>query len=477
MINRKNIIIIGGGFSGMVTAYFASKFFKNQKIILIEKNSTLGGLYNSVSFNKKFIFDHGMHLFYQCRNTLINNFYFKILKKSEWNILKGVKKDIAGNFYNDKLNTNSPYINIDEINSQDKLSFFEDICKNIKKKEGISKNNINKENSLDKYYLNKFGKNLTYKIIDPIIKKLWGFDLKKIDVVASKIVLLDRIILFNKKIANHLIKFDFFRSRIAYPNQIQLPKKYQSKQTYGLYPKKFGMFNVIKKLEKILYNSKIEIYLNTSINSFLIKKNKINELDIKNEKNSKKITNISKIFWTVPIFGLIPLLKLKTKGLKFDQNKKQIFVYLLSKERPKMNNNYYFMCFDKGYATFRVTSYFEYCKDAKKVNNLYPICMELHFENGDQKLDYKKIALKELSKFKIVKNINSIKYVFTEKAFGFFPIMTKKNTGAIKKIKKMINKKDIKNLFLGTQSPEKGIFFMHNILDQNIDLLYKLKNE
>ena len=98
-------------------------------------------------------------------------------------------------------------------------------------------------------------------------------------------------------------------------------------------------------------------------------------------------------------------------------------------------------------------------------------------KNDDKRLDYKKIALKELSKFKILNNINSIKHVFPEKAFGFFPIMTKKNTNSIKKIKKMIIKKNIKNLFLATQAPEKNIFFMHNILDQNIDLLYKLKNE
>ena len=52
MINRKSIIIIGGGLSGMITAYFASKFFKKYKIILIEKNAILGGLYNSVSFKK-----------------------------------------------------------------------------------------------------------------------------------------------------------------------------------------------------------------------------------------------------------------------------------------------------------------------------------------------------------------------------------------------------------------------------------------
>ena len=55
--------------------------------------------------------------------------------------------------------------------------------------------------------------------------------------------------------------------------------------------------------------------------------------------------------------------------------------------------------------------------------------------------------------------------------------MTKKNTHSIKKIKELINKKNIKNINLATQAPEKNIFFMNNILDQNIDLLYKLKNE
>lgn len=474
MINRKNIIIIGGGLSGMITAYFASKFFKKQKIILIEKNSILGGLYNSVTFKKKkFIFDHGMHLFYQCKNQLINKFYFKVFKKSEWHILKGVKKDIAGNFYKGKLNSNSPYINIEEESSYNKLKYFNDIYSNFKKRKKIN----DKQNCLDKYYLNKFGKNLTNNIIEPIIKKLWGFDLKKIDIVAAHIVLLDRIILFNKKIVNNLINLDFFRSRIAYPDQLQLPKKYHSNQKYALYPKKFGMFNVIKKIEKILTNSKIEVHLNTSINSILIKKNSIKEISIESKGIEQKIQNIYKIIWTVPLFGLIPLLKLKTKNLKFDKNKKQIFVYMLSKERPKMNGNYYFYCFDKGYSTFRVTSYYEYCKNAKKINKFYPLCIELHFENDDKRLDYKKVALKELSKFKIIKNINSIKYIFSEKAFGFFPIMTKKNTHSIKKIKELINKKNIKNINLATQAPEKNIFFMNNILDQNIDLLYKLKNE
>ena len=221
----------------------------------------------------------------------------------------------------------------------------------------------------------------------------------------------------------------------------------------------------------------LNIYLNYSINNFFIKNKKIDQINISNKKQNVIIKNVYKIFWTVPMFGLISILKLKFKKLELDKNKKQIFVYFLCKERPQMGGNYYFMCFDKNFFTFRVTSYYEYCRNSKKINSYYPLCMELHFESEIEKLDYKKIALKELFKFKIIKNINSIKHVFVKEASGFFPVMTLKNTAALSQIKKKINKRNLKNLFFASQSPENKIFFMHDVLDQNINLLYKLKND
>ena len=197
-----------------------------------------------------------------------------------------------------------------------------------------------------------------------------------------------------KNLMDKLIEIRFFRERFGYPDQLNLPKKFQSKQTYGLYPKKFGMFNVIKSLEKILFKSKINIRSSAKINSLKISNRKINEMTIQNNSSSEKIKNISFVLWTVPVFGLIPLLNLRFGNLNFDKNRKQIFVYILSKERPKMNGSYYFMCFDKGFATFRVTSYFEYCSNSKIKNNYYPICMEMHFNDDNQGLNYKKIALK-----------------------------------------------------------------------------------
>lgn len=54
-IKKNKIIIIGGGLAGMLTAYLAAQKYKKDKIILIEKNKELGGLFNSISFESNLL--------------------------------------------------------------------------------------------------------------------------------------------------------------------------------------------------------------------------------------------------------------------------------------------------------------------------------------------------------------------------------------------------------------------------------------
>ena len=88
---NKNIVVVGGGLPGMITAYLVKKKIYNFKVYLIEKTNHLGGLYSSIDFEQRYTFDIGMHLIYSCKNEYLNNFLKKTLY-NKWNIFENVKK-------------------------------------------------------------------------------------------------------------------------------------------------------------------------------------------------------------------------------------------------------------------------------------------------------------------------------------------------------------------------------------------------
>jgi len=147
---------------------------------------------------------------------------------------------------------------------------------------------------------------------------------------------------------------------------------------------------------------------------------------------------------------------------------------LLLKNRPYMKNLYYFYCFQKKYNTYRVTNYYNYCTNAKKVNGYYPICVELHFKNTLKKNNFIEIAIDELLKMRIINNRGEIFKSFYS-ANSAFPLLTLSNIKILKNLRRAIIKKRIKNFFLCNQAPEKKVFFMHDVLDQNYNLLEKSK--
>ena len=400
---KNKIVIIGGGLAGMLTAYLAAKKYKKDKIILIEKSKKLGGLYASIKFNKKYTFDIGMHLIYACKNKQLNNIILKKIYK-KWNIFKYPKKDIAGVYYNNYLNLDSPYIDLTKLPKKTLLKIIKDIESSSKKK--IKK--ISKYKNLAELYKDRFGEKTFDKIINPILNKLWGVEATKMDPLASMLVLIDRVILFkDKKNLVRILKNNDLRKRIGYPFQLKLPKKFYSKQNFGLYPKKFGLSNVIDYFEKQLKKMGIEIFKNTNIEKFYLNKNYLNKIELSLNNQFLRIDNLKKVYWSSPSFELNNLLDLKIKFSKID-SRKQVLVYLLLKNKPNMKKLYYFYCFQKKYSTYRVTNYYNYCHDAKKLNNYFPLCVELHFKNNFKNKNFIEIAINELLKIKIIKSKNEV---------------------------------------------------------------------
>lgn len=465
---NKNIVIVGGGLPGMITAYLVKKKFFNLKVYLIEKTNHLGGLYSSIDFEQRYTFDIGMHLIYSCKNEYLNNFLKKTLY-NKWNIFENVKKDIAGVFFNNNLNQKSPYLDLTNLPSN-RLEKYKNKIYSLSKTK-IKK--LNKYKNLAEYFKSRFGNEIYTEVIGPIILKLWGLKGEMMHPLASKIVLMDRLILYKDSLnLSRILTNNSLRSRIGFPNQFSLPKKYYSNQKFALYPKEFGLKNVINFFEKKLIKLDIKIFKNTDIETAKITKNTIQTLIIKKENQLFEIKNISKLFWTSPIYSLNNLLDIGFKSKKIN-TREQVLVYFLLKSKPRMGKLYYFYCFEKGFNTFRVTNYYNYCRNSKLANGFYSICVELHFDNSNLKKDYEKIAISEILKMNIINKASIVSTFLVSK--NSFPLLSVNNVNALNKIRRLILKKNIKNFYLCNQAPEKSIFFLHDILDQNFNLISRFK--
>lgn len=164
----KKVIIIGAGPAGLTTAYELVKQ-SNYEVIVLEKDSIIGGISKTVKFNDKYLVDTGIHRFFS-KNEEINNIWKELLGDE---LLK--KERCTRIFYKKKFFSYPIDLRWDNIK---KLGIFTTI------KIGFSyiKAQIfkKKENNLENFYINRFGKVLYQMFFEDYTEKVWGIHPSKI---------------------------------------------------------------------------------------------------------------------------------------------------------------------------------------------------------------------------------------------------------------------------------------------------------
>ena len=140
-----------------------------------------------------------------------------------------------------------------------------------------------------------------------------------------------------------------------------------------------------------------------------------------------------------------------------------------------MGNLYYFYCFDKGFRTFRVTNYYNYCPDASSRGG-FPICVEI-WNREDDSIDLDVITkntLNELQKFGIINSEYKVLFSKTDPVLGNgFPLPSCNNINAINTMRERIECENISNLILTGVYSSQNVFFIKDVLT---DTLKKINN-
>ena len=457
-------VIVGGGLSSMMIAKMIKKYKNpNAKIIIVEKDSKIGGQFGSTDYGEQGYFDFGMHIYYDSCIAEIDSLFTSILSDDEWNIMEGNYKDAAGIFWNGKLQTDFPYPDLRTAPIEKKKEYISDLFLNIEE----TKNKKLPANA-NAYEILKhhFGTLITDEIFVPILEKLYHNHPSNLAEMATLITKIDRVALFEENVILDFMKSPEIQSRICFTNQYTLPVKRNNSQR-AIYPKKYGMFRALEKLKHSLEQDGVIFFTSTAVSDLKIDKKNITSLSISNENEIIEFTEIENVYWTAGLPSLSSALKLDLSHLKFDkQLNKAYYINFLFEKEPQMDKLYYFHCFDKGFRTFRVTNYFNYCKTANE-NRGYPVCVEFWANEIDPKEDDEiiNLALKELKMFGVINEDNNVLFSVANKEHGAgFPLPTIQNVNNMTEVREKINAEQIKNLIPTGVHSSKNVFFVFEVL-------------
>ena len=470
----RNVVIVGSGISGLLYALILSGKRSDVNITIIEKSQQPGGLLKAFDYGLNGKFDYGMHNFLETGIEDLDKIIFDLLPTNEWQILEGSKRDLAGIYYNGKLQSHTPNIDIRHCEPAVYRECLADFYIHLNKWANQGFPEIQTELSAKDHLINRFGEAIATKVIFPVIEKIHKKPAEALDYMSTVFTPLTRIALFDEPLVKEMTLSTELRKCIAYSEQKKLPLE-RSTGRRGYYPKMYGMYRVVDAIMEVLLARKVKFLNGTTVNEVRIcENNMIEAVEISSSSGTHSISNIEKLVWTsnVPLIG--KLCNFSFDGLKPDKPLKTIVVSLLLSKRLRMHDLYYFFCYDKQFHTYRLNDFNAYCDKAAR-NGGYPISIEFLVNDSylANKPNIESDAIRELFEFGITEPGTEVLFSKAEVLDNGFPMPTINNIRTIKKIRNEIRDKKFGNLELLGILAEDNLFFQTDVL---IDTYNKANN-
>lgn len=466
--STRNAVIVGGGLSGLFSALLISDRYPRLQVHVVEKDAALGGGHGSFFDPEGGCFDHGMHLLFDSMVEEVDRQIRGVMDENDWIVLSGNRKDIAGIYHGGRLHEDSPYIDLRLLPDGIRGECITGLLATIGEPPAPAAQCA----SSDEFFRRRFGDGITDRVVEPVLQKLWRQSGRNLDAMASRIVLMDRVLLYDAPVMADLMKAERIRSRIGFPKQMELSPAYRNAQT-GYYPRRYGMVRVIEAIEKKLAARGVRIHTQAELRELEVAGGAVRTLRIAGKDSALELGDIELLHWTIPIFALAPKLGLNPPAARFDPPLPQTHAHFLLKQPPRMGELYSFYCFDPGYASFRITSYAAYCADARRQDGkhagTYPVCVELHFDPGSKpdEAAAARLAAEELARMGIIGGAGDIAFSRAVPAKVGFPMLTHNNTKNLAQLRQLVEERRPRNLLTAGLAPERGIFFLHDVLEQN----------
>ena len=371
---KKKIIIVGGGYVGALTAILFSQK-QNLDVTIIEKQTRLGGLYNSEWSYENYNFDYGSRSIVETGIKDIDNLLFKILPENNYYSSKKNLNEFS--FQKGKLREYTICLDARLLNQKEKDAGIEEI-KSIKNLSFTSK----KIKNLADFSIATYGKNLTYSLIKPAIEKLTGINITETDKNALSAHNIQRLIVADQETSKKLkAENEFNNNRFAFARYDD-----HKSDLIKMYPLNGGLKDFGDRILKYLMTKdNVSLKLGNSVINIISNKCRINKLELED----KTTINADEVIWTVPPIYLSNILNIDTSDLNSNEFRNLVLGHYLFEGSLKTEAHFTYN-YEPNFNNYRTSFYQNYSNCLKSLN---PITIESFSGQSKVNTDYYKSTL------------------------------------------------------------------------------------
>ena len=331
-----NIVVVGGGIAGIVSAILLKK--KADHVYLIEKEKDIGGLYRSFYCDLGFNFDYGTHFLRETGIPDLDEILFAGITSQDWRILGNLK---AGAFYKSKLNAESPFVDARRLPAE---VYHKGMIELLEITDEVSNyHNLREQLSLT------FGETFTQHLFEPIVKdKFFGCELDELSSNAHYLFGLSRILGLTPSASREVKQSAIYDQKLAYHSSREGVSSLKN-----FYPINKGINLWIDLLKLKLQELNVEVVTDTSIESIGHDKGSIQSVQLSNQRQ----IDCDRMIWTIPVPFFFMASKLKLEPLTKPLKKLHTSLFHFAFDRPFATDVHYIHCHEPTFKTFRVTLY------------------------------------------------------------------------------------------------------------------------
>lgn len=354
---KKDIIVLGAGFKGMMAAFKLAQL--GLKVTLIEGSKNYGGVLNSPAWDEMYI-DLGCHLFFNQSQEVTEDILY---------ILGDAFRPVSVSYASKFMGVKTEGIavpNFESLSEEEKRKTYDMLLNQSLPRKKVQ--------TLSDHFINRFGDEVI-GWIDQCLNKSHLVNSKDLDPIARGLLPFKRIRLFPTEKAIELKKDEWYDDRIAVERKANTIEIKRHRDLFEFYPLYEGMHFFCEKLYQILLDMGVEVNLNSPIDS-------IDYSDsIKLMSNGKKI-EADRLYWGVPQHNL-------TSFFNFDVDLTPylhsipIVLFYFTVNRNKVSSHTYIHNYDKKEFCFRVSIQSNYA-DNNIPKETAVICCEVPTKIGSK---------------------------------------------------------------------------------------------